>query len=255
MSEEGAPRPIPGERTIDRVNARSVRRLKAGLATSVLFRSAMETSHDKNGVEDASAEGDLVLLSGAPFYAMLRRLARARNRRNRRLVAMERRSERGLAQDFPRAEQLPPRRHELRQGRGVVQQYIGLREARGQEPRHGMPEAREIGGGCCDPRPGKRAQRPLQSARGARQPEGVQVCEVERAGLAARGVMNQAHTPCMQTGRRRQGHRERERHSGGGIAGGSTGTQQHGTRGRGLGIVAGDHKRAKTVSSGCVPLA
>lgn len=87
--EEGAPRPVPGERTINRVAARQSRRMKVGFATAVLARSI---SMDDKPVDGESEDG-LVYLSASPFYAMMRRLAQARWRRSRRQAALERRME------------------------------------------------------------------------------------------------------------------------------------------------------------------
>jgi len=86
--EEGAPRPVPGERTVKRIASRQSRRLKVGFATAVLARS-MSTDE---AVEGESDDG-LVYLSASPFYAMMRRLAQARWRRARREKALARRTE------------------------------------------------------------------------------------------------------------------------------------------------------------------
>ncbi|HNH45600.1 MAG TPA: hypothetical protein PKY30_01100, partial [Myxococcota bacterium] len=87
MLEEGSPRKSLGERTVSRIAERQSRKPKVGLVTAMLMRSAFPELPGSEG----TTEGDFTFLSAAPFYALMRRLAQARWRRDRRTAAMERR--------------------------------------------------------------------------------------------------------------------------------------------------------------------
>ncbi len=87
MLEEGSPRKSLGERTVSRIAERQSRKLRVGLVTAMLMRSATPELAGSEG----TTEGDFTFLSAAPFYALMRRLAQARWRRDRRTAALERR--------------------------------------------------------------------------------------------------------------------------------------------------------------------
>ena len=85
---DGETRRIPGERLVSRVLSRTRRRPRMGLSPDFYARFGMEdpwTAPEIGGESVESGDG-MVFLSAAPYYAMLRRLAAARKRRERRLA-------------------------------------------------------------------------------------------------------------------------------------------------------------------------
>ena len=63
MLEEGSPRKSLGERTVSRIAERQSRKLKVGLVTAMLMRSAIPELPGSEG----TTEGDFTFLSAAPF--------------------------------------------------------------------------------------------------------------------------------------------------------------------------------------------
>lgn len=83
---EGQNRETLGERLANRLRSRSARRPRMALDASFYARFGLDDPWASPDVAaDAEATGDgMVFLSGAPFYAMMRRLAMSRRRRERR---------------------------------------------------------------------------------------------------------------------------------------------------------------------------
>lgn len=82
---DGTLRETLGERLANRLTDRSRRRPRMALDASFYARFGLSDpwSEAELGPESTSSDG-MVFLSGAPFYAMMRRLANARRRRDRR---------------------------------------------------------------------------------------------------------------------------------------------------------------------------
>lgn len=83
---EGQTRETLGERLANRLSSRAARRPRMALDASFYARFGLEDpwgAPEAIGAEGASGDG-MVFLSGAPFYAMMRRLALSRRRRERR---------------------------------------------------------------------------------------------------------------------------------------------------------------------------
>ena len=83
---EGQNRETLGERLANRLRSRSARRPRMALDASFYARFGLEdpwASPDAAAETEAAGDG-MVFLSGAPFYAMMRRLALSRRRRERR---------------------------------------------------------------------------------------------------------------------------------------------------------------------------
>src|SRR4051812_26406126 len=84
---EGEIRNIPGDRLVSRIFTRVGRRPRLGLSPDFYARFGMDDPWSSPGVVDESAQSDgMVYLSAQPYYAMMRRLAAARKRRERRLA-------------------------------------------------------------------------------------------------------------------------------------------------------------------------
>lgn len=83
---EGQNRETLGERLANRLRSRSARRPRMALDASFYARFGLDDPWASPDVAaDAEATGDgMVFLSGAPFYAMMRRLAMSRRQRERR---------------------------------------------------------------------------------------------------------------------------------------------------------------------------
>lgn len=88
MSE--SERTVPGERLAKRLDERTRRRPRFGFAPEFYARHGLDDPWAPPadvGADPTSTDGGMVFLSGAPYYEMMRRLARARRRRERREAA------------------------------------------------------------------------------------------------------------------------------------------------------------------------
>ncbi len=85
---EGAERRIPGEGLLKRMEERTRRRPRLGMTPAFYTRLGLEDPWAVPGEPEAAAPGPdgMVFLSAAPYYAMLKKLAAARKRRDRRLA-------------------------------------------------------------------------------------------------------------------------------------------------------------------------
>ncbi len=82
----GDNRRIPGEGLVDRMEARTRRRPRLGMSPAFYARLGLDDPWAGEGVasEGPVAQDGMVFLSSAPFHAMMRKLAAARRRRDRR---------------------------------------------------------------------------------------------------------------------------------------------------------------------------
>jgi hypothetical protein len=98
-SSDGENRSIPGDRLVSRILTRVRRRPRLGMSPDFYARFGMSdpwTAPEFAG-QDPAAEGGMVFLSAQPYYAMMRRLADARRRRERRETAFQGRHAGGAA--------------------------------------------------------------------------------------------------------------------------------------------------------------
>jgi hypothetical protein len=86
---EGEIRSIPGDRLVSRILTRARRRPRMGLSPDFYARFGMEDPWSAPEIaSDLGGEGDgMVFLSAQPYYQMLRRLAAAQKRREKRAAA------------------------------------------------------------------------------------------------------------------------------------------------------------------------
>ncbi|MFZ5475680.1 MAG: hypothetical protein ACOZNI_02795 [Myxococcota bacterium] len=84
---DGEIRSIPGERLTSRLHVRQRRRPRMGFSPDFYARFGMDDpwAFEETGGGEPQGDG-MVYLSGAPYYAMMRRLASARKRRERRMA-------------------------------------------------------------------------------------------------------------------------------------------------------------------------
>ena len=82
----GSDRRIPGEGLAERMGARERRRPRIGMSPAFYTRLGLEDPWAVAGAPEGgeSNAGGMVFLSSAPFHAMMRKLAAARRRRDRR---------------------------------------------------------------------------------------------------------------------------------------------------------------------------